>query len=211
MFAFFFQFSAFLCQFPTLTCPSEISSSFQVTVDCGSSYIFQKQEYAVPMFLQVILKLVRTLWIKSLLLNMIEYIESFRWVWISQHCVCIPSNFTPCPFPCSLPWLHLSAAFSRAVSRGLSKSRCGSITIDFLLNDFLLFLVDFNIIELLLSNTIFFRVCFTQFHLSRLIILKRVMLKRKLELIWFRRLFFLSFFYLSHFLPGYFSNNLSIL
>jgi len=55
---FYSQFSAFLSQFSSLTCPTQISSTFQATVDCDPAYTFKLQEYDVPLFLQVLLKLV---------------------------------------------------------------------------------------------------------------------------------------------------------
>ena len=67
--AIFLQFSAFLSQFSSLTCPTQISSSFQATVDCDPSYTFKLQEYSVPLFLQDLLKLVswpsREIWTKE--------------------------------------------------------------------------------------------------------------------------------------------------
>uniref|UniRef100_H2Z714 Phosphatidate cytidylyltransferase n=1 Tax=Ciona savignyi TaxID=51511 RepID=H2Z714_CIOSA len=50
--------SGFLCRFPWMTCPSEISSSFSVNLDCDPLPIFQLTEYQVPLFIRVLLKLV---------------------------------------------------------------------------------------------------------------------------------------------------------
>ncbi|XP_078495229.1 phosphatidate cytidylyltransferase 2-like [Ciona intestinalis] len=50
--------SGFLCQFPTMTCPSEISSSFSVNLDCVPLPTFQQTEYQVPLFIRVLLKLI---------------------------------------------------------------------------------------------------------------------------------------------------------
>ncbi|CAK8678736.1 unnamed protein product [Clavelina lepadiformis] len=51
-------FALFLCQFPSLICPSKISSNFTVDVNCDPMFIFKPKEYNVPLFIRVLLKLI---------------------------------------------------------------------------------------------------------------------------------------------------------
>nr|CAB3229565.1 phosphatidate cytidylyltransferase 2-like [Phallusia mammillata] len=50
--------SGFLSQFPYLTCPSDISTSLNIDVDCKPLSIFVLQEYDVPLFIRVLLKMI---------------------------------------------------------------------------------------------------------------------------------------------------------
>lgn len=51
-------FSGFLSQYQFLICPAELGADLSVTTNCGTPSAFLLQEYNVPMFVQVLLKMV---------------------------------------------------------------------------------------------------------------------------------------------------------